>query len=61
MTAQCPLVAFFGPAAISELSTLSGIKRKLDIDSANRRFWGAKQPFAGMSVVERTTENICSH
>jgi hypothetical protein len=32
------LLALFGPAAISELSLLSGVKRKLDIDPANGRF-----------------------
>jgi hypothetical protein len=34
-----PLLALFGPAAISELSLLSGVKRKLAIGPANGRFW----------------------
>jgi hypothetical protein len=45
-------LAFFGPAAISELSLLSGVKRKLDIDPANGSFWReaairCEQPHAG--------------
>jgi hypothetical protein len=31
--------ALFGHAAISKLSQLSGVKRKLDLDPAKGRFW----------------------
>jgi hypothetical protein len=34
-----PLLAHFGHAAISELSQLSGVKRKLDFESAKGSFW----------------------
>jgi hypothetical protein len=33
------LLAFFGHAAISELSLLSGAKRKLDFEPAVGSFW----------------------
>jgi len=32
-------LALFGPDAISKLSQLSGVKRKLDIDPGNGCFW----------------------
>jgi hypothetical protein len=32
-------VALFGHAAISELSLLSGVKRKLDLEPAKGSFW----------------------
>jgi hypothetical protein len=32
-------MALFGHAAISELSLLSGVKRKLDLESAKGSFW----------------------
>jgi hypothetical protein len=34
-----PHMALFGHAAISELSQLSGVKRKLDFESAKGSFW----------------------
>jgi hypothetical protein len=34
-----PKVALFGHAAISELSLLSGVKRKLDLEPAKGSFW----------------------
>jgi hypothetical protein len=33
------MLAHFGHAAISELSQLSGVKRKLDFESAKGSFW----------------------
>jgi len=35
----CPVVALFGPAAISKLSLLSGLERMLDLDPAKGRLW----------------------
>ena len=35
----CRGVAHFGHAAISELSLLSGVKRKLDFEPAKGSFW----------------------
>jgi hypothetical protein len=37
--AGCLLLALFGHAAISELSLLSGVKRKLDLEPAKGSFW----------------------
>jgi hypothetical protein len=34
-----PFLALFGHAAISELSLLSGVKRKLDLEPAKGSFW----------------------
>jgi hypothetical protein len=36
---RLPFMALFGHAAISELSLLLGVKRKLDFESAKGRFW----------------------
>jgi hypothetical protein len=37
--APLPVSALFGHAAISELSLLSGVKRKLDLEPAKGSFW----------------------
>jgi hypothetical protein len=35
----CRLLALFGHALISELSLLSGAKRKLDLETPKGRYW----------------------
>jgi hypothetical protein len=36
---RCLLLVLFGHAAITELSLLSEVKRKLDLEPANGSFW----------------------
>jgi hypothetical protein len=39
LASQCRCLAFFGPHAISELSLLSSVKRKLDLETSKGGFW----------------------
>jgi hypothetical protein len=47
-------MALFGHAAISELSLLSGVKRKLDFEPAKGSFWGPRK-----AAIELYSKRIC--